>query len=237
MGFFASWIEPIGVCVTAAATIVLAYVTYVLAKETKRLAAAGSQPQVFVTIEPNLHSMIWQDINVENTGTAPAFDISICFDPEFSFEGRALPLSHIDALKPRQIVSSSLCDFAALQGKTYKITAEWAKCPGAKERESLSYEFDAGHLEGISRLGGVPEIDAVDHLKKMSESIERMSRGHNRLEVNVHTSEDRTREQAELEAWRQTRRRAVEVAPQTEPTEIKQNAGETAPSAQIPVDE
>jgi hypothetical protein len=91
--------------VTAAGTLALSFFTIVLARETKRLADVGEQPNIVVTLEPNRHSMIHLDLHVETTGTATAYDIQVAFLPELRISGRdanrRIPLQNISVLKSK----------------------------------------------------------------------------------------------------------------------------------------
>lgn len=203
-----SWIETIGVLVTAAATIALAWVTAVLARETKRLAAIGQQPQVIATIEPSLRSMIWLDLHLENTGTATAFDVALKFEPSLTLSrGDKIPLQSVPVLKPGQVLSSSFCDFSDIQDKEFSIIVEWARAPKSARRESVSYAFSAKNLEGMSRLGDIPIVEIASSTKKLADELVKLGSNFRKLEVNIYTEDDRAREATEREAWREEMRR------------------------------
>lgn len=68
---------------TAVATFFLWRVTRLLADETKRMVDASVQPHVVVTLEPNSWAAFYFDINIANTGNAPAYDIEIGFNPHW----------------------------------------------------------------------------------------------------------------------------------------------------------
>jgi hypothetical protein len=42
---------------------------------------ASGQPHVVVTLEPNPWVAFYFDINIANTGNAPAYNIEVLFDP------------------------------------------------------------------------------------------------------------------------------------------------------------
>lgn len=197
------WLEPVGVLVTAFATIVLARVTQILARETKRLAEIGQQPQIVPTIETSPRSMHWFDIHLENTGTATAFDIFIKLDPQPKLSrGDVVPFSNIPVLKPQQKLSSSLCDYADLENVEFAVIAEWSRSPGGQARESLRYNYSVKDFAGMSRLGDLPEIEMANSLKKLSEDFNRVSSGYNKLAVNVYSSDDRRVDREEHDKWR-----------------------------------
>ena len=215
-----SWMETLGVVITALATIVLAWVTTVLARETKRLAVIGHCPQVVVTIEPSKRSMMWQELHVENTGTAPAFDVEIEFDPPLKLEKREFPLSKISVIKPRQIISTTLANYNTLKDKRFNVIARWALAPNGKKHDSLSYVFDAKFVEGMARLGDVPEIELARSVKRLSDEFANVASGFHKLGVNVFTRADRQAEEKEREEWLQQVQTEAEQAAQTSTTAV-----------------
>lgn len=195
---FFNWIEPLAAMVTAFGTIVLGAFTLVLARETKRLADVGEQPSIVVTFGPNRHSMSHLDMQVENTGTATAYDIQINITPELKFgrdhQDYKLPLHRISVLKSKQSLSSYFAGWSELEPKAFTVITSWLRSPAAKVREELTYDVDLGQFEGISQLGGDPVIDFADATKKIADEVGRISRGHNRLAVETFNAKDREEE-------------------------------------------
>lgn len=74
-------ISALAALLTAVATFFLWRVTRLLADETKRMVDASVQPHVVVTLEPNSWAAFYFDINIANTGNAPAYDIEVGFNP------------------------------------------------------------------------------------------------------------------------------------------------------------
>jgi hypothetical protein len=217
-----NWIEPSAAVVTALGTVALSFFTIVLARETKRLADVGEQPNVVVTIEPNKHSMLYLDMHVENTGTATAYDIEVTFEPALEITGRdasrRIPLRNISILKPGQSISSSLTGWNELQTKAFAVRTSWLRKPSARSRERLEYSMDLTQLEGISRLGGDPAIDSARAAKKIADTLESLGRGYNKLSVNIFNSSDRAEEERELEERFANRGPRNTSVPETTPT-------------------
>ncbi|EPQ9047731.1 MULTISPECIES: hypothetical protein [unclassified Cronobacter] len=65
----------------AVATFFLWRLTRLLADETKKMVDGSVQPHVVVTLEPNSWAAFYFDINIANTGNAPAYDIEVEFNP------------------------------------------------------------------------------------------------------------------------------------------------------------
>ncbi len=42
---------------------------------------ASAQPHIVVTLEPNPWAAFYFDINIANTGNAPAYNVEVVFDP------------------------------------------------------------------------------------------------------------------------------------------------------------
>jgi hypothetical protein len=215
-----AWLEPIASVVTAFGTLALSFFTIVLARETKRLADVGEQPNVIVTFEPNRHMISHLDMHVENTGTAAAYDIQVRFSPEIKIAhgapDRRLPLQSISLLKSKQAIFSSLCDYGELETKNFTVTTSWRRRPSEGKREELSYSVDIELLDGLTHLGGDPLVEGAQALKKVSEGIDRISRGSSRLAVNTFNSAERAEEERRQEEFFE-RQRARQNSPAISP--------------------
>lgn len=201
--------SALGAIVTAGATIVLAYVTAVLVRETKRLSDATNRPHVIATLEANTWSMVHMDIWVENTGTGPAYDIEVDFDPplvnDIGRKDTPFPFKNISVLKPGQSVTSFACSLASIHEKTFKVSIGWKRKPNDATRETYSYEMRMSHLAGISELGRPPEVRLAEALKKLQEDFRDFSG--RRFSVQTFDARDRLHEQRHRERDRRRRRR------------------------------
>lgn len=201
----------IGSLVTAIATIFLWKVTQVLARETQRMVDATSQPHIVATLDPNRWSMRHFDLNVQNTGTGTAYDITINFDPPLrNGEGRKEkdnPLQKISVLKPGQGMNSYLSDYASLDSKSYNVTVSWLRRANAVVREENSYTLNMNDIKGVSALGGEPSVKMAEYLKKIQEDISHIGRKNTRIEVDAFLASDRLHErrvsQRQMRQWRQ----------------------------------
>ncbi|UWA66459.1 hypothetical protein [Enterobacter cloacae] len=97
------------------------------------MVEASSQPHIVVTLEPNTWAAFYFDINVANTGNAPAYNIEIDFDPPLNnAEHRennhhSIPFRKISVLKNGQTLSSNLCEYNQIKNNTYNVTISWSK--------------------------------------------------------------------------------------------------------------
>lgn len=207
----------IGTAVTAVATIFLWRVTKTLAIETKRMAAASSQPQIVATLEPNQWSMMHADLVIANTGNATAFDIRLTFDPPLqngeAREGqRVVPFQKVSVLKPGHSASSYLSEFGPLLGNNYTVTITWLRDPGSAEREVSSYALDMRDADGITRLGAAsPLIQIAEQIKKIREDWQWVAGGTRKLSVDIFTSGDRLHARRNSDRYRRRQRREQEA--------------------------
>ncbi len=198
----ASFIAHFAPIVTAGATIALVIVTVVLARATKRMARASSQPLVTATIEPNIWSMVHCDFVVENSGSAPAYNVKIRISPEPSQndhrKGKSLPLQSISVLRTGQKMTSFLADAKDILGQEFRIEVSWKRDPSDESIESIAYDHYLP--EEVSRLGAwSPEIQVAEQVKKLREDWRPVASGFRKLSVNAFGKADRDEERKELE--------------------------------------
>lgn len=169
-----------GTVVTAMATIGLAYVTTILARETKRLSDATSQPSVVVTLEPSPWSIIHTNLVLQNTGTGTAYDIETEFDPPLQLERRgeviAMPVRSLSVLKPNASFAVFLDGFEKLNEQVVRVEVSWRRSPKSKNREGHSYVLNLRtDYDNWGQLGGPPpEIQIAMEMKKLRENVGRL---------------------------------------------------------------
>ena len=139
--------------VPALATMALVWVTWTLAKETRRMAQA-SQPFVTATIEWNTWSMKHCDFVLQNTGNAPAFDIEARVTPTIRSDLRKdleMPLQKVSILRPGQTMRSYLANSEEVGDEVRRVELKWRRKPGDKREMSVAYDH---YLPtDVSRLG------------------------------------------------------------------------------------
>jgi len=195
--------------VTALGTIVLACLTAVLAKHTKRANEISSSPIVVVTMTPNMWGVIHIDIEVQNVGEATAFDIEINYEPELiawaDTEDRAVPYTRVSVLKPGQVLRASLDRYERYAGQEYTAKVSWSRIPNGKKRETLEYTLTVKDIAEATYLGSRDAtVQMAEQLKKMREDWKNIAAGSSKLNSNVFTQEDRDNE---VEARRLSRER------------------------------
>lgn len=157
---------------------------------------ASSQPHVVVTLEPNMWTVLYFDINVSNTGNAAAYNIEIEFDPPLINGSHRneipIPFNNISVLKNGQTLNSNLCEFKDLKGRVFKVNISWSKGINSSERQSNSYYYNMEVFENITYLGARSPLSQIaEQVKGIREDWRSIARGQRRLEVNNYTAKDR----------------------------------------------
>ncbi|WXN25074.1 hypothetical protein WHU69_06175 [Escherichia coli] len=80
---------------------------------------ASAQPHIVVTLEPNPWAAFYFDINIANTGNAPAYNVEVVFDPPLvnaeHREKSEIPFSKVSVLKNGQSLPSNLCKYEQIK--------------------------------------------------------------------------------------------------------------------------
>lgn len=202
----------ISAAVTAWATVALVAATIALAWLTWILARATSRASVVVTIEPNPAAINFVDMHIINEGNASAFDVQISFEPPLpesggQFDKIRFP-SRISTFSAGQRLVTSLCEAFVILDRHYVVTISWLASPRAWRRQSLQYPFDLTHLASFGKLGKDPAIQAADELKKIRENLDKVVSGQRRLRVDHYGHPDRIRERREADRQRAAIRRS-----------------------------
>lgn len=173
-----AWAQVAAAFVTALATIALWNVTRVLAAETRRMAAATSQPHVVATLEINQWSTHHFDLHVANSGNGPAYGIEVEFDPPLPAQGLSVelptPLQNISVLRPGQAIMSYAAKFTKLEDHSFTVTVTWSRVP-AGPREINRYSLTMRDFDGTSFVGDrSAAVATANELKRIREIIQRL---------------------------------------------------------------
>jgi hypothetical protein len=71
---------------TLLTTLIVAIGTLILASETKRMRMAQTEPEVFITFQPQEVDIKIIDLIIGNAGQGTAFNIKFKLDPDFEYE-------------------------------------------------------------------------------------------------------------------------------------------------------
>lgn len=203
---WSTFISAVAAVLTAVATFFLWRVTRILADETKRMVDAAAQPHVVVTLEPNPWAAFYFDINITNTGNAPAYNIEVSFNPPLvnaeHRNSRDIPFSKVSLLKNGQSLNSNLCKYDQIKDQSYSVKVSWSKKPGNPEREVNEYSYDMASFEGISYLGARnPLTQIAEQLKNLRDDWKPVSQGSKKIKSDVYDQDDRN-EQSRLDEER-----------------------------------
>nr|WP_314264320.1 hypothetical protein [uncultured Moellerella sp.] len=189
----------IAAIVTAVSTFCLWRVTRVLARETKKMAEATSQPHIVITFEPTKVSMNHFNIVISNTGNATAYNITVAIEP--SINDRNIPFKSVSVLKPGDLISSYYTDFNQMNGKVFDISIEWTKTSDSIEKMMNRYSYDIGSYAEISTIGDLDPIGTISkNIKKISQDLNAVI-DENRININIYDESNRQLERKKHDEW------------------------------------
>lgn len=202
--------------ITALSTIVLAVLTWVLARATLAMARATSKANIVASLEVNQWTWLHVDLIVQNTGNAPAYDVTVHFDPPLPYaleiKPNEMPFGQISIIRPGQYLSSNVSEFAEVSKNSYRVTLKWREAPKSSKIESNSYCIDIAAIGAISQLGAAsPQIQIAEQIKAIREDWKGVANGTKRIQVDGHTQADRDAANAEMLAKVKAAREQREV--------------------------
>ncbi len=149
---FINW-EIVTSLVTAFSTLALFGATIALVIYTKKMASAASYSDVTVTIEPNNWAIPFLNINVMNTGTVEAYDVSVSIEGIDNLHvGEKLPLQKISLLAPNQILTSGFADYRKLENKEIDLSVKWSSKPKSAKFFIKQYSYDLNDYSAFSPM-------------------------------------------------------------------------------------
>lgn len=216
--------------VTAAATVMITVLTFILAVETWRLRAAQSaqienlhlesiQPSVSISLSTNPAGIHFMDARISNTGKGIAKNIRFSFrdrngspatdatEPIIKpFKKLAMFEHGIESLGVGQELSSFVFSFLDLRSEIGQdIFSPYLNIVINYEdveghSYSNTYAIDFIQFKGISKLGDSPVEAISSEIKKLRQTVEKVGNSSNRLGIDVYDSQDRETEAKNLEA-------------------------------------
>jgi hypothetical protein len=199
------WVTAAATIATAVATVILAIVTWLLFKATRQMAVAND-PYIVATLEPNRWSFIHVDLLIENTGSGPAFEIQIEFDPPLIRDRHSqkttMPPTQVTVIRPSQTLRNYLGNGSDILDNRYSVSISWKKDPRSKTRITNKYNLDLQHYKDFIQLGGGdPQVQISQDIKKIRERFDSVVQGLKRISVDIHTDGNRRQEQEQQEKW------------------------------------
>jgi hypothetical protein len=167
------------------ASVVLAAVTWVLAKETRLLRRAQTDPHLSVWIEPHEREMHWIDMLIENIGAGPARNVEFLATPDFEcFKDQ--PLSRLGFMKkglpylaPRQrlrfFLTNLLEDFETKMANPFDLVVRYQAKDGKTFAETFRIDFSP--LRNLPGGSTSPLYDIAKKLEDMRREISELRPG------------------------------------------------------------
>lgn len=168
----------IAASLTAISTIILSWMTYILAKETKVLARMTSKAFVIAYLESTEVSAFAMNIVIHNTGNAPAFNVSVRISPAMpdysNLSSTATESSYEMLLMPptakHSIYGVALKD---ISDTLHEVSVSWSETPNGSARESISYQLKPqNQIKGGWTIKGIHEV--ATELEKLGAEVKKI---------------------------------------------------------------
>lgn len=218
--------------VTAFATITIAVLTIVLAKETwalrimqlsqiERIRKDSIKPSISFYLKSSEAEMSSFEVYIENNGKGVAQNVKFTFinlneDAVDVFNEVVNEIDNLVILKegilslgPAENRKSFLFSFIELAGKFKEKTFECSMKVNIEFEDLEGGKYSSktvikfDEYKGISSIGGSPLHKISNQLEKIQKDIGMFASGHKRLKTDVYSSGDRKQAQEEREAHRE----------------------------------
>ena len=183
--------------VVAAATTATTALTFILAKENRRLRKAGTEPEVvaYLTTDPRYKTSV--NFILANVGQGPARNVRFSLEADQDdFGAHSVELNNntartaISILPPEEKISAFLGQghqlFKEPRLKPFVAKVEYENLNGSKR--SASYGLDVSQFDGLIILGGPTDHEIAEALKRIEKHLGRFATGFRRLKVETMTA-------------------------------------------------
>jgi hypothetical protein len=159
------------------ATIAVAYFTFVLSNETKRMRLSQLQPEIIVYTSPERQWVNFIDLTIKNNGPGPAHNVKFSVSPNFYFGLKSenkllkdLPLikngiSYMGTNQEFKFLLLFLLDYKGQDYPKLNISISYESSFGAKYTHDIFIDFSIFDDLGTEN----------DYIHKMSESLEHIN--------------------------------------------------------------
>ena len=162
-----------------AASLALAATTWVLAKETRLLRRAQTDPRLSVWIEPEEREIHWIDMVIENIGSGPAYGIAFAASRDFELrKGESLSRlgfmsTGLPYLAPRQqirfFLTNLLEDFEPKMRSPFDLRVSYRS--GDKTAIAETFRIDFSPLRNLPAESRSPLRDIAERLEEIKRAI------------------------------------------------------------------
>jgi hypothetical protein len=215
--------------VVTVATAVYAVLTWKLVTETRLMREVQTEPKLTVTLHSIDEAIHIVRLHFRNIGQGPAFGVKFSPRVDSGNETSAALLAEftqpnffktgLSYLGPGQERVSMFTELTKNHDEKLSTVlafdVEYVSVTGRAYRDTLI--VDLSEYKGTERLGK-PHLYAIAlSLEKLQKDVDRLVGGSKRLETDVYSSEDRSREQKERDEWLEEQRRKAGAEPAIEP--------------------
>jgi len=162
--------------IVALSTATYALLTWRLVSETKKMREVQTEPKISISIETRKEWISLIDLNIQNIGLGPAFDIKFKINNDFEYEkGESLlnlgfVKNGIPYLAPEQRINffftSMASNFNEKVNNSFEIEVTYKNNIGKLYNDKFLIDFS--HLVGLSQIS-----DPICKMSKNIESIEK----------------------------------------------------------------
>jgi hypothetical protein len=211
--------------VVTVATAVYAVLTWKLVTETRLMREVQTEPRLAVTMRSIDEAIHIVHLHFRNIGQGPA--LSVKFHPRVESGNDFSPTLLSELTKPN-FFRTGLSYFGPGQERVSMYTqltqnhdeklstvlafdVEYSSVTGKQYKDTLI--VDMSEYQGTHQLGK-PHLYAIaQSLEKLQKDVGRLVGGSKRVQADVYTDEDRTRERAERDEWIAEQRRKADDYP------------------------
>lgn len=206
--------------VVTISTIVYAILTWRLVSETRRMREVQTEPKIQVTLKPMEVAINIVRLHIRNIGLGPATNVKFC--PRVLAGGDAATTlleeftqtnffkSGLSYFGPGQELYSGYTqmnqDTNAKLESIFIFDLEYNSATGKKYKDRVI--VDMSEQKGMYQLGTPNLYSIAQSLKKIQEEFSRILSGFSKINVNIYTARDRSRQCKErLEAIERQRKK------------------------------
>ena len=186
--------------IVALSTVVYAFLTASLTRETKKMRKSQTEPKVSVYLQQNPVAVGFFDLIVKNIGLGPAYNVTFDVLEEFEVK-KGRKLSDIDFIHEginymppdysieTFFLSVSGDQYYEIIDKNIKIKVMYKNSEGKVLSETI--KLNMSQFKGIQRLGDDPINKIAQSIEHIQKDINRLSTGFSSLKVEVYKADKR----------------------------------------------
>lgn len=184
--------------IVAMSTVVYAFLTWQLTKETQRARKARTQPRIAIFLDSPTGAISIKNLIIQNVGEGSAYNIRFRVLEDFYID-KGQSVSGLNLVKDglRYMAPGQRYDFYLVNilGKQELLSNDHLRIAVSycdDEQEEIKEEFTIGfkHFFGLRHIGEQGISDLARHIEKMTRQLEWLTTDFNRIHVVVHSMKD-----------------------------------------------